>query len=81
MLYTWLTAFVVYFGIWTAVFFYWPHRPWGTGITLGLVFALYAFHETKWRNAAVEKWGYGLPGTGNDNPRNRGLDLKGPDAR
>jgi hypothetical protein len=61
--------------------FLWKGRPLGTGIALGFLFALYACVETKWRNAAVEKWRYGLPGTGNQNPKKLGLKLIGPDAR
>jgi len=80
MLYTSVPAFVVYLAAWFAMLFFWRGRPLGTGIALGFLFALYAYHETKWRNAAVEMWRYGLRGNGNDNPRKLGLELKGPDA-
>jgi len=81
MLYTSVPAFVVYLAIWSIMVFYWPGRPLGTGIGLGFLFASYAYHDTKWRNATVEMWRYGLPGTGKDNPRKLGLELKGPDAK
>jgi hypothetical protein len=44
------------------------------------IFGVYAFYATKRRNRAIEKWRYGLPGTGLANPRKLGLELKGPDA-
>ena len=81
MLYTSIPAFLVYLVIWFCVIFYWPKRPWGTGMALGFLFAFYAYHETKWRNGAVEKWRYRLPGTGTDNPRRLGLELRGPDSK
>lgn len=81
MLYTSVPFFVVYMAASFAMLFFWRRRPLGTGIALGCLFGLYAYFETRWRNAAVEKWRYGLPGTGSDNPRKLGLELKGPDAR
>jgi hypothetical protein len=41
---------------------------------LACIFGMYAYVETRWRNAAIEKWKFGLPGTGNQNPR-AGADL------
>lgn len=70
MLYTSVPAFVVYLLLWLGVFLYWPNRPFGVGLGLAALFALYAYYDTLWKNAAVEKWKYGLPGTGKQNPKN-----------
>ena len=70
MLFTSVPAFFVYLIVWLAVWFWWPNRPFGIGIAVGLVFAIYAYYQTLWKNAAIEKWKYGLPGTGKQNPRN-----------
>lgn len=70
MLYTSVSAFVMYLLAWSAVFLFWRDRPFGVGIALGALFAGYAYIDTIWRNAAIEKWKYGLPGTGRQNPKN-----------
>jgi len=69
MLYTSVAGFAVYLLVWLAIVVYWPGRPFGVGLALGGLFAAYAYFETRWRNAAIEKWKYGLPGTGHQNPR------------
>src|SRR5262249_47686361 len=69
MLLTSVPAFFVYLTVWTMLWVWWPDRPLGTGIALGLLFAVYAYYQTVWKNAAVEKWKYGLPGTGKQNPK------------
>jgi hypothetical protein len=61
---------LVYLIVWLAVWFWWPNRPFGIGIAVGLVFAIYGYYQTLWKNAAIEKWKYGLPGTGKQNPKN-----------
>jgi len=63
------TAFVVYLAAWIALFVYWPGRPTGTAFGLAFIFAAYAFLNTRWKNACIEKWKYGLPGTGMQNPK------------
>jgi hypothetical protein len=69
MLLTSLPAFVIYLAAWTALWVWWPNRPLGTGIALGLLFAVYAYYDTLLKNAAIEKWKYGLPGMGKQNPK------------
>lgn len=69
MLYTSVPAFVVYMLAWLGMVMFWPARPFGVGLGLGAIFAVYAYYETIWRNAAIEKWKYGLPGTGRQNPK------------
>jgi hypothetical protein len=69
MLYTSIAAFVVYLVVWLAVFAYWPNRRFGVGLGLGALFAVYAYCNTRWKNAAIEKWKYGLQGTGKQNPK------------
>jgi hypothetical protein len=68
MLYSSVPGALVCLAIWLAMVIYWKNRPSGTGIALACMFGIYAYLETRWRNAAVEKWKYGLPGTGNQNP-------------
>jgi len=39
-------------------------------------FGYYAYLKTRWKNAAIEKYKYRLPGTGVDNPKNLIPELK-----
>jgi hypothetical protein len=64
MLYTSVKAFFVYLALWSAMYFSWSSRPLGSGVLLALIFATYAYHETVYKNAAIEKWKFGLEGTG-----------------
>lgn len=70
MLYTSIPAFLAYLLVWWGVWIYWSNRPLGVGIAIGLAFAAYAYYTTLWKNAAIEKWKYGLSGTGKQNPKN-----------
>ncbi|MBC8232231.1 hypothetical protein H8E77_22015 [bacterium] len=45
-------------------------------LTLSTIFAAIAYHNTLWKNGAIETWKYGLPGTGKDNPKKLGLKPK-----
>lgn len=69
MLYTSVPAFIVYLVAWGWMVFRWESRPTGTGVVLAAGFAAYAYYETVFRNAAIEKWKYGLVGTGHENPK------------
>lgn len=68
MLYNSAFAFFVYFILWIFIALYWQDRPAGVGFFLALIFSVYAFTNTRWKNAAIEKWKYDLPGTGMQNP-------------
>ena len=74
MLYSSIPGAILYFLLWIAMFTYWPSRPRGVGIGLATAFAVYGFFNTKWKNAAIEKWRYGLEGTGLQNPKKLGLE-------
>lgn len=69
MLLSSIPTFFVYFFLWTLMFVYWPNRPLGTGILLAAVFAFYAYTNTRFQNSCIEKWKYGLKGTGLENPK------------
>lgn len=69
MLFTSVPVFFVYLVIWLAMWVWWSNRPFGIAIAVGFVFAVYAYYQTLWKNAAIEKWKYGLPGTGKQNPK------------
>ncbi len=76
MLLSSIPAFFVYLVLWFLVWVYWPNRPVWLGLLLASIFAVYAYYNTRWKNAAIEKWKYGLPGTGKDNPKKLGLEPK-----
>lgn len=60
MLHTSVPAFLAYLAIWLAMLLYWKGRPFGTVRASAAIFGICAYAETKWRNAAIEKWKYGL---------------------
>ena len=62
--------------VWLLVYdYYRPNRPIGIGILLASACGLFAYYKTIWKNAAIEKWKYGLPGTGKQNPRKVGAEI------
>jgi hypothetical protein len=68
MLYTSVGAAIVYFLV-SIAWLSWAERPrWGS-ILIMLASGVYAYQSTRWRNAALEYWKYGLPGTGTQNPK------------
>lgn len=79
MLYTSIPASIIYLIIWIKIYYDWTNRPFGVGLVLAGVFSFYAFNDTKWKNAAIEKWRYGLSGTGIQNPKKSGLRPIFPD--
>jgi len=73
ILLTSIPAFFIYMLIWLFVYFGWKNHSILINILLSIVFSIYAYFNTKWKNAAIEKWKYGLPGTGKDNPKKYNL--------
>jgi hypothetical protein len=69
MFYSSALAAWLYLGLWTWMYFGWRDRPLGVGLLLAGAFAIYAYFNTRWMNAAIEHWKYGLPGTGTQNPK------------
>lgn len=81
MIYTSFVATIVYIIVWGVYIYFSPIRPrpiW-LSLIISLIFAYYAYLDTKWKNAAIEKWRYNLPGDGLTDPKKLGLELKGPD--
>jgi len=83
MLYTSLIATIIYIIVWTIYVYFFPirPRPWFISLIISLIFAYYAYWETRWKNGAIEMWRYGLPGNGLTDPKKLGLELKGPDKK
>lgn len=79
MLYTSIPAFFVYLILWLIIILNWLNRPIWVDLIIGLIFSFYAFNDIKWKNAAIEKWRYGLPGTGMQNPKKLGMKPIYPD--
>ena len=68
MLYTSIGTAMVY-GCVSFAWLSWDGRPKWAALLIVLAFSTYAYNTTRWRNAAIERWKYGLPGTGNQNPK------------
>jgi len=68
-------AALIFTIVWLLVLDYWPDRPLGIRIVLAGACGLFAYHKTIWKNAAIEKWRYGLAGTGKQNPGKIGAEI------
>jgi len=74
MLLSSIPAFFIYLISWLCIWLYWPDRNMVCDFILAATFSAYAYHNTRWKNGAIEKWKYGLPGTGKDNPKKMAIE-------
>ena len=78
MVYTSVKAAIIY-AIVGVVWGNWEGRPRWAAFLIILAAAAYAYTTTRHRNAAIEHWKYGLPGTGTQNPKGMS-PITGPDT-
>lgn len=67
-----LTSFcaaVFFMAVWLTLIHVWPSRPIGVSLLLAMICGGYGYFNTRWKNSFIEKYRYGLPGTGNQNPK------------